>query len=384
MDHSNYSPSRLSRIIKCPGSVGLIDDLMISDIVSEAKPSSYAAHGTELHIALENSFTNDIALTRLDVDDKFLVTECLDYLKVLKKSKGPGILYEKSEHQIDLKRWGIPDVWGTLDYSIIDPIKRHIDIIDWKFGAGVPVYAKENSQLLAYAAGEINWPTTIQTVTLHIVQPAIDNYSTWDLSVFELYEWVHGTLAMAIGKCLTSKEFNPGVEQCRWCEAQNHCRTRLDYAMDIAIRLFDAKANLATCPDPEELVKLIDKAPLVEKAIKEIRLYIQTEMLRGVVFPGVKLVEGRSNRKWIDEKETVIWMALNTEIDDLYIPKIKSPSQFEKELKALKKNDKFKELFEQPPGKITLVSESDKRPAVNTTSGAIDVFQDYQAQDKLE
>ncbi len=383
MEHSNYSPSRLSRIIKCPGSVGLIDALMISNTVPKSESSSYAEHGTMLHEITEKSHTDKSVLKSLDVDDKFLVTECLDYLKILCKSKGHMNYLVMSESRVSLDKWGIPDVWGTLDYQVLDPIKRHIDVIDWKFGAGVIVYAKENPQLLAYAAGAIEWPTTIQTVTLHVVQPAIENFSTWDLTTSELYDWVHGTLAIAINKCSDdSTEFNPGMEQCRWCEARNHCRTRFAYAQDGAIEIFSAQAKLATCPDPEELIALIKKVPLVEKAIKDIRLYIQNEMVKGVKFPGLKLVQGRSNRAWINEKGTVAWLSEFTEIDDFFTSKIRSPSQIEKEVKTLKKNENFKSLFNNPPGKTTLVLEADKRPAIQTTLNAVDVFADYKG--KLE
>ena len=385
MEHSNYSPSRLSRIIKCPGSVGLIDALMISKTISKEVSSSYADHGTMLHGITEKSYSDKSVLNNLETNDKFLVTECLDYLKMLCKSKGHMSYLVMSESRVGLDEWGIPDVWGTLDYRVLDPIKRHVDIIDWKFGAGVPVYAKRNNQLLAYAAGAVGWPTTIQTITLHVVQPAIENFSTWDLTTTELYNWVHGTLALAINKCSDdSTEFNPGIDQCRWCEAKNHCRTRFAYAQEGAVEIFNAQAKLATCPTIEELTALIKKAPLVEKAIKDIRLYIQNEILKGVEFPGLKLVQGRSNRAWINEKETIAWLSKFTDIEEFYTSKIRSPSQMEKEVKTLKKNDNFKSLFNNPPGKTTLVLEADKRPAIQTTLKAVDVFKDYQAPDKLE
>ena len=377
MEHSNYSPSRLSRIIKCPGSVGLVDSLMVSKTIGKLTSSSYAEHGTMLHDVLRKYFEFGI-LDELETDDKYLVTECIDYLNILLKSLGHMNYLVMSETSVGLDNWGLPDVWGTLDYRVMDPIKRHLDIIDWKFGAGIPVYAKENPQLLAYAAGAIGWPTTMQSVTLHVVQPAIDNYDTWDVTTSELYDWVHGTLAIAINKASSDcTEFNPGEEQCRWCEGKNYCRTRYDYAQDGAVALFNAQATLASCPSPEELTKLIAMAPLVEKAIKDIVLYIQNEILKGTEFPGLKLVQGRSNRAWIDEKQTVDWLSKFTTIEELYNSKIKSPSQIEKEAKALKKNEVFKSLYNNPPGKVTLVSEQDKRPAIQTASSAVDVFADY-------
>jgi hypothetical protein len=365
--------------------VGLIDALMISKTVLKSESSVYAEHGTGLHEITEKSHNDKSVLDGLETDDKFLVTECLDYLDILCKSKGHTNYLVMSESRISLDKWGIPDVWGTLDYRILDPIKRHLDVIDWKFGAGVIVYAKKNPQLLAYAAGAVEWPTTIQSITLHVVQPAIENFSTWDLTTSELYDWVHGTLALAINKCSDdSTEFNPGMDSCRWCEARNHCTARFEYAQDMAIKLFAAHKTLATCPQPEELVKLIQQAPLVEKVIKDIRLYMQNEMLKGVEYPGMKLVSGRSNRKWINEKETVDWLLKFTDIEEFYTSKIRSPSQMEKEVKTLKKNENFKSLYEQPDGKVTLVSEADKRPAIQSTLKAVDVFADYQAPEKLE
>ena len=93
---------------------------------------------------------------------------------------------------------------------------------------------------------------------------------------------------------------------------------------------------------------------------------------------------GRANRKWINELRVVKWLSEHTEIEDLFTSKIISPSQVEKEVKSLKKNEDFKKLYTKPDGKITLVGESDKRPAIQTETDAVDVFKDYTAPDKLE
>ena len=223
-EHSSYSPSRLSRIIKCPGSVELINNLMDTKTIREEAPSSYAAHGTMLHSVIEDYYCfnpgdhNEKALDGLEINDKALIRDASDYLDLLFKSKGHNNCMVGSELSVNLTDWGLADVWGTLDFKIYDPFKRHVDIIDWKFGSGVTVYAKENPQMMAYAAGAVKWPTTVQSITLHVVQPALDHYNTWNLSINDLFDWVHGTLAIAINKCETPGEynFNPGLSQCRW------------------------------------------------------------------------------------------------------------------------------------------------------------------------
>ena len=379
--HSNYGPSRLSRIIDCPGSVELIENLMITSTIQEPKPSIDATHGTMLHKVMEKFYfgngSRDIkALNGLELDDKALVEDVADYVDLVFKNIRHSNYIAGSELSINLESWGIPDVWGTLDYMIHDPIKRHADIFDWKFGAGVIVYAKENPQLLAYAAGAIKWPTTIQTLTLHVVQPAIEHFDTWELSVHELYDWIHGTLAVALNKCHSSgiDKFNPGISQCRWCEGKNHCEVRIVFVQEMAVKLFEAREKLATCPSTEDLVSILNMAPLVEDTIKSIRLYLQTELMKGNDIPGMKLVRGRANRAWINESDAITWLAKNTSIEELFTSKLRSPSQFEKEVRALKQNEAFKKLYETPEGKITMVPESDGRPAIHTDLNAINVF----------
>jgi len=50
------------------------------------------------------------------------------------------------------------------------------------------------------------------------------------------------------------------------------------------------------------------------------------------------------------------------------------------EAKILKKNDNFKALYHNPPGKITLVLESDKRSAIEPEKKAVNVFAEYKGE----
>jgi len=352
---------------------------MTLSTIQESEPSKDAAHGTMLHDITKKYLSKDPKeLEGLELDDRVLVEDAMDYLDLVLKSIGHSNYYVAAESPIDLTSWGLPDIWGMLDYMIHDSIKRHAHIIDWKFGAGIIVYARENPQLLAYAAGAIKWPTTVQEITLHIVQPAIEHYDTWELSIHDLYNWVHGTLAVAINKCHNDgiDKFNPGVSQCRWCDAKNFCEARITLVQETAVKFFEAKEKLAICPTMEDLVKLLEMAPLVEETIKSIRLYLQIELEKGNIVPGMKLIRGRANRIWINENDAITWLAKNTSIEELFTSKLRSPSQFEKEVRTLKKSEGFKTLYETPEGKISMVPESDSRPAIQTDSGAINVFAD--------
>ena len=387
-EHAKYSPSKLERVLACPGSVRLIEALIRNNNVpKESKPSSYALHGTRLHNYVHNvALKGTHILNDLDPVDKGLVIECLDYIDMLVKGLGHTNYSLQSEVRVSLERWGLPEIWGTADKVLIDGRNLHVDIVDWKFGSGVLVNAKENPQLMAYAAGAIGWPTPYNTITLHVFQPAIDHVSSFNMFTEELYEWVHGTLAVGIGKCMSKDPaINPGVEQCRWCEAANHCDTRFTYVQNMAQELFLAQKMLPDKITPESIAMLIKSAPLVESAIKQFKLFASQEIQHGRDIPGYKLVSGRSNRKWKDEKDTIDWLANNTEIEEIFISKLVSPAQAEKLAKFLKKSDDFKGLWDKKDGKPTLVSEKDPRPALSSQSKAIDVFSSFASgPDKLE
>lgn len=151
MEHSEYSPSRLHRIMECPGSVRLIKANNIS-----GTPSQYALQGTKLHEYTHKYLTGDHKyIQELDKDEKFLVEECVDYFENVIRSKHTHSIQAHYENVVSLKLWGIPEIWGTSDASIIDLTAMHVDIFDWKFGSGIQVFAKENPQQIAYAAGVI-------------------------------------------------------------------------------------------------------------------------------------------------------------------------------------------------------------------------------------
>jgi hypothetical protein len=100
-----------------------------------------------------------------------------------------------------------------------------------------------------------------------------------------------------------------------------------------------------------------------EEAICQIR--------KGEDVPGWKLVEGRSKRAWATEDEKVRQELIKrAQVDSFKAeeffepPTLKSPFQVEKTLKRWKRDPKpiLCGLVNQPPGKPTLVEESDPRP----------------------
>lgn len=394
-DHSIYSPSRLHRIMACPGSVRLIEANNIA-----SKTSTYAQHGTMLHEYTEKYLKGLIAdfnvlkaqlLTEplYEKNDEYLVQDAVEYFADVVRTKSTHNILCNYESQVSLTSWGVPEVWGTLDASIIDLTAMHVDIFDWKFGSGVQVFAKENPQQMAYAAGAIGWPPKhpIYSITIHIVQPTFEHFDSWEINLDELYNWVHNDLATSICHSrLDPPIFNPGEEQCRFCEAAKaaKCDARHYEAQARAIKIFE-NAKLKAKLKPRQIQEFLNLFPLVEQVAKGYMVYIQEELERGSTeFDHYKLVRGRSIRKWKSEAAAIKWLSENTEIEDIFESKLISPSKCETLNKLLKKNINFHNLYEKPEGKIKLAKATDPRPAIEMTKSAVDVFKDIQFPDELE
>jgi len=71
----------------------------------------------------------------------------------------------------------------------------------------------------------------LKTVTMHIVQPRINNISTETMPVEDLLEWADGVLKPRADKAANStREYATGA-QCKFCKAKAACRARAGYLL---------------------------------------------------------------------------------------------------------------------------------------------------------
>ena len=98
------------------------------------------------------------------------------------------------EQKLDLTEY-IPESFGTADCVIISD--GVMEVIDLKYGKGVPVYADYNPQLMLYGLGALNkyyFMYEIESVKLTVVQPRLNNISSFLISVEELRKWANDVL----------------------------------------------------------------------------------------------------------------------------------------------------------------------------------------------
>lgn len=267
------------------------------------------------------------------------------------------------EQKLDLTKY-IAESFGTVDAVLL--ANRTLEIIDLKYGKGVKVDAYENSQLKLYALGAIEayqFLDDFDTVKVTIVQPRMDNISSQVFQVEDLVNW--GETYVKVQADLATQgigEFTAG-SWCKFCKIQYKCPAMGTMANELAATDFDDAVSVL---DDSSILDLYKKADLVAAFIGSIKKFVFNEALKGKSWPGYKLVEGKSNRKVIDEDALIANVLTHRKtitLDELVNTKLKSFADLTKVLGKTSFDGLVVPFLEKPTGAPTLVSESDTRPA---------------------
>lgn len=275
------------------------------------------------------------------------------------------------ERRLDMTEW-IPEGFGTGDCVIIaDGV---MEIVDLKYGKGVLVSATENKQMMAYALGALHgfdFLYDIHTVRMTIFQPRLDNYSSYEVPVDALMAWAETYLKPRAALAFEGKgEFSPGAH-CQFCKAKAQCRALADYNLELARHDF-AKPELL---EDIEISDILSKAAFFKSWINSVEEFALTEALAGKKWPGFKLVEGRSNRTYGDTEKVASILTENGYTEDkIYTKNLLGITAMEKLLSKVTFAELLNPFIIKPPGKPTLVSESDKRPEWNSAEAAAKDF----------
>jgi hypothetical protein len=200
----------------------------------------------------------------------------------------------------------------------------------------------------------------IEKVSMAIVQPRVDNFSTWEITVEELLKWADEELKpKALLASTGGGEFCAG-DHCRFCRAKNQCRARSVKNLELLKYEFQDPALLTD----EEIAEIIGLADELAKWAGDIYTYATALAINeGREWDGFKLVEGRTRRKYIDETE-VAETAKEAGYTDIFKQSLITITEMEKLMGKKKFKEILGSLVEKPKGKLTLVSETDKRQAV--------------------
>ncbi len=273
---------------------------------------------------------------------------------------------DEYEYELEVRcKFPKVDAFGTVD--LIVRWKTYVFVLDWKFGRGVPVSARNNSQLRFYAGAARETPSMksffkgAETLVVGIIQPAMDvPYSHEVVEWGELDEFVAEVRA-AIGASLAGgHDPNPG-KWCRWCRAKPMCPAKVQVADQ-------SLATPTETTDPDELGRLVDVAHELEDWISGVRKAAMHQLESGGKVTGWKLVEGRATRKWSDEGAAEALLRKHG-VNEIHEIKLISPAKAEKALKSAAAD--LEPLIVSRRG-TTMAREDDKRPAITNPAGRLD------------
>ncbi|WP_278833501.1 DUF2800 domain-containing protein [Porphyromonas cangingivalis] len=361
--HALLSPSSSHRWLACTPSARLED--RYENATSEA-----AEEGTTAHEACEHLLRGTMTVEDLYDDPKYtsdMVSHAEEYAAYIKEiangiSTGADIYVES---KIDLTAY-VPDCFGHADAAVVGNGILHV--IDYKYGKGVRVEAKDNSQMRLYALGVLRWAEMIyddlEAIRMTIYQPRISNISTTEVSRDELLRWAEETLKPLAQKAYAGEgDLNEG-SHCRFCKHFSLCKAQLSAFEEITEHEGADPSTLTK----EEIESILSRCDDSIKWLESVYEYAQAKAVSGEMkYSGFKVVEGRSVRKFTDYEKVADKLRSEGYNDDqIYTKKPLGLGDMEKLLKGKKRFEELLgQLVEKPLGKPTLVPESDKRQEYN-------------------
>ena len=364
--HADASPSSASIWLRCSASVTLARG-------KKRLPSPYTREGTAAHEAAERLVHGlpAPAVVTVDGEDITISDDMLDhiehytkYVEALRK----GSNWFAAETQVKLTYLPEP-LFGTADalaYTV-SPNKT-LEVVDLKYGRGVPVGVENNPQLKIYGLGGLAKAPDALQVKLTIIQPrtAGPPVQSVTLGVGELKIWEAEILEPALQRIADNDPTETPGSHCRWCVRAGECKTLAAMAQ--------VEARTAFAPDPaavvggltnDDLSHALDKAELISAWINLVRAEASQRADKGQVIPNWKLVPKRAMRKWTDDNDALA--ALNVAGVPLHeVVKVVSVAAAERAMKAHRKPmGPLLPLITKESSGTTLVRDDDARDGVD-------------------
>ena len=362
--HAFLSASASERWLRCPPSAKLCAGVPDQE-------NDYTRQGSDAHALCEYLLLKALGRPARDPTENLTwynaeIREAAeDYVAFVmsqvaeaeKHSPHPLVLVEQ---KVAFPAW-VPGGFGTADVLIMADDMLYVT--DFKYGVGCLVTAAGedgtgNTQLKCYALGAIDTFSDahdFSRIRLSVFQPRRDNVDSFDLSKADLLEWAENVLAPAARLAWQGLgEFKAG-NHCQFCKVKATCRKRAEYAMELA------KYDFAEAPtlDEKEIAEILPRVDLLVRWAEDIRSYALARALAGVQFPGFRLVEGRSVRKYADEA-AVAKVVSDAGIDP-YDRKLAGITEMTARLGKKRFEELLKGLLVRPTGKPVLVPVRDAR-----------------------
>lgn len=380
--HSPLGPSGSKRWMSCPGSVGFI--LKHRSEIPKDTGSAYALEGSEAHEFAQRLFNAKGGKVVRPQNTEMVACIEEGYVPfVQERAKRLGL--KRVPNEVCVQLFYDRSQKGTCDVPLLG--EHAADIIDLKYGAGISVEAKFNTQLAIYAESVIREKAPhykkSTPLCLIIYQPrAQDNrfVRKWELTRGELAEFCEPIrkTAHAIIMDPDDQPFKADAETtCRFCAAKAFCShyaahllEEMPPTVERSLATVESRLNL---PAPKklndgQLIRLLRARDDLIAWFADIEKYVTARMVHGHKYDGLKVVEAKTNRKWSDEKEAARVLKRIFPREELYSESFLSPAQAGELIKALKHKPEpallrlVDKLIVKPEGQPRLTTKEDPRP----------------------
>lgn len=402
--HTKWSPSSSERRILCPGSLAAEakhkdtdnlpavigsgahalgekilsqDDLYDLEFLTEDYLNEEVfvpmSHGRKTPVKFDSDQVRTVAdgyMVTVDHEMVNHITEYVAHCKAYIMNKGfTGEFGVEEKLSLDKV---LPGNSGTADWYAIVSSTLHVD--DLKYGKGVQVFAKGNTQGRCYAVGVFLKLSKVEkkkikNVAITIYQPRLGHIDTEVITIDELKTWTKDVLVPAYNLSQQPDAPRvPGTKQCQFCKHRHLClelKAMVEHQMSESFPITTKGHKELPAIIPMQVAKL---ATIWAKAVEAHAI----ERLEAgeVVDDGeqkYKLVHGRGSRSWHDEtKAQKVCRSLKVFSKDFMSePTFKSVAQVEK-LVGKKKFTNFYTLVNKKEGKPSIAPESDKRDAIGS------------------
>lgn len=402
--HSIFSPSSSAMWFNCSGS--LVAHMQYPDTAGEDAAEGTVAHGVAERWLKTGVRPNDLVGTieRVDEGEQVFLIEITESMLDFVQEYVDRCMFLPGSHYVETR----------VDFSDLTPIKnqsgtadhaacsfQHLVVSDLKFGRGILVRAKDNTQAILYAYGffkQWDWLYDFQTITIRIIQPRLDNFDEWTITRAELIDWAERIKERAHAAWCQNGERTPGVKQCEWCRAKSDCAAHAVFLNRLLDGVFENLDDPVTAEEVKTMQDEIDDGvfalipvpvgtlttaqkaailpfrKMIESWFAEIYADLEQRCFNGEDVPGYKEVVGRSDRTLVDEQTVLDEIEfLGIPSDKLYTKKMIGIGDLEKLIvsagyKRKDLPDLLKKIVRKPPGKRAMAPTTDKRTAVSVAT----------------
>ena len=404
--HVTLSPSKRYQFAACPGSVR--EQAKFPD--GDSGPA--AIDGTHTHTLLDTSIKTGmppdafVGQTLKDHEGDFVVDEgratrakvAFDYVMSRREELGMATIIAESRVEPE---WllGRKDMGGTVDVQIRG--SSVLEIIDYKDGMN-DAWDSAIMQMEQYALGvlagyklPVNGDYPVQSIRLTVIQPklafkGIAAVRSKDYTVREILDMIPVLVREAAATDAPDAPVVPGESQCKYCRAKGSCSALASNVMkeigamfqpvqqvEVSVQVANKDPNTMT---DQQIREIMEAAPLMRQLLDGVEAEALRRFQAGQVIPGFKAVYGRGSRAWsLSEEEmadrlikmgipkSAVWetkLVTPAKAEKLTWEKTKGGEKIKAQLTERQLKTLESEYIVKMAGKLTIVPESDSRPAV--------------------